>query len=181
MQDEFDAMIDTAVTSYAAAEPSPDLAAGILRRAQKEPLPQRKVWKLALAFALPLAAAAALAVVLVGRLSLPQAPVMVAAVPATPNVQAVSAMNAVAPAPVHPHARRIEVARTSARSWARPLPPPYTKQELALLAFVEQHPKEAAEVAQEQARPLKPLPEQPITISHLEIAPLTIASLDQEK
>lgn len=175
MRDEFDALIDDAVKSYAGAEPSPELAAGILRRAQQEALPQRKGWKLALAVVLPLAAAAALAFAVVGRVGLPQTPAVVAVVPAVPEVQEASALHAVKAEPVRAraHRRRFEA--------ARPLPAPYTKQELALLNFVEQHPKEAAEIAEAQKQPLKPLVQQPITISHLEIAPLTIASLDQEK
>lgn len=175
MRDKFDALMDNAVKSYAAAEPSPDLAATILRLAQQEPLPQRKRWQLALAFALPLAAATVLAVVLVGRLSLPQSPTAVAVAPAVPEVSLpkIQPAKAIAPGHARAHARRLEA--------ARPLPAPYTRQELALLAFVEQHPKEAAEVAKAQARPMKPLSQQPITISHLEIAPLTIASIDQEK
>lgn len=178
MRDKFDTLIDDAVKSYAAAEPSPELAATILRHAQDERRPKRNGWKLTLAFALPLAAAAVLAVVLVGRLSLPQAPTAVAMAPAAPKVP--KTMKVLEPKPVLVQ-RRAAIARRNARPAARPLPAPYTKQELALLAFVEQHPREAAAFAADQKRPIKPLRQQPLTISHLEIAPLTIASLDQEK
>lgn len=174
MWDEFDAIIDDAIKSYAAAEPSPDLAANLLRRAQSERLQEHKGWKLAMAFALPVAAAVALAVVLVGRLSLPQAPVAIATVPAVPVVHGVPVTSAKAAKPAQTRLRKFKVE-------AHPLPAPYTKQELALLAFVEQYPKEAAKVAEEQSRPLEPLSRKPIAISRLEVAPLTIASLDQEK
>lgn len=178
MRDEFDALVESAVKGYAAAEPTPELAAKILQHAQSERLPRRKGWKLALAFALPLAAGAVLAVVLVEQPSSPQAPTPLAVVPAAPNVAQTAKV--LEPEPVRAR-RRVAVAQGPAKSAARPLPAPYTKQELALVAFVEQHPKEAAAFAKVESQPLKPIPEQPLTISHLEVAPLTIASLDQEK
>lgn len=178
MRDEFDVTINDAIRSYAGAEPSPELAANILRRAQQEPLQRRTGWRLALGVAVPVAAAVALAVVLVGRLSLPQAPTAVTVAPAAPTVAHTAKV--LEPKPVRAQGRLVN-ARGNARPEARPLPAPYTKQELALVAFVEQNPKEAAVIAKAQSQPLRPIPEQPITISHLEIAPLTIASLDQEK
>lgn len=175
MRDELDTIIENAVRSYAAAEPSPELAASILRRAQQGPLPQRKSRRLALAVAVAVAATAALAFVLVGRLSLPAAPTAVATAPAAPEIHAVREVSGVTAKEVPSRPRRAKVEA------GRPLSAPYSKEELALLTFVEQNPKEAAKVAEEQKQPLEPLSQPPITISHLEIAPLTIASLDQEK
>lgn len=175
MQEGFDQILDDAVKHYGSIEPAPDLAARILRRAQLEPVPQRRPWKVALAIALPMAATAALALVLAFRLSLPQAPVAVAKTPALPEVQAVPVAPALTAKAVRtrPHQLKVEA--------ARPLPAPYSKQELALLAFVEQHPEEAMKVAEEQKQPLKPLSQPPIAISRLEVAPLSITALDQEK
>lgn len=174
MRDKIDAILEDAVKSYADVEPSPELAASILKLAQQEPLPKRKSWRLALAFAVPLAAAV-MAFLLIGRLSLPRAPTVVAVAPAVPEIPHPQAQSTIALPPSHSraHAHRFEE--------ARPLSDPYSKQELALLALVERHPKEAAAIAKAQHQPLEPLTQQPITISHLEIKPLTIAPLDQEK
>jgi hypothetical protein len=167
MPDELDELLDEAIKSYSGIEPSPDLAGRILRQAQRHGTSPRRGRKLAFAFAVPLAAAAALAVVLLGQLALPKPPAAIAYLPSTPDVT------------VHPrsHAHKVRAARSA----TRPLPAPYSKEELALLTFVQQHPKEAAEIAAAQKRDLAPLHPQPITISQLEIKPLNIAPLNQEK
>jgi hypothetical protein len=174
MPDELDQLLDEAIRSYAAAEPSPDLAARILRQAQMQAPSSRRGWKLVLAVALPLAVTLT-AFVFAGRMNLPAPPAPIASQPPTPSIATPKAPEALAvatskPAPVRHHVR-------AARSWARPLPPPYSKEELALLNFVQQHPKEAAEIAEAQEQDVAPLKSQPITISHLEIEPLTIAPL----
>ncbi|MFZ0662787.1 MAG: hypothetical protein WAM66_08855 [Acidobacteriaceae bacterium] len=177
MRDDVDQILENAVESYAAVEPSPELASRILERAQHVPAPRRG-WKLALAFAVPLAAALALAFVLAGQWALPKPPAAVASAPTTPDVTARTRpqpAETLAAAPVQTH-RSVRKAH-AARSTARPLPAPYSKEELALLAFVQQHPKEAAEMAEAQKRDSAPLQTQPITISRLEIKPLTIAPL----
>jgi len=63
-------------------------------------------------------------------------------------------------------------------SWARPLPPPYSKEELALLNFVQQHPKEAAEIAEAQKNEAALTPPQPLKIAPLKTEPITIAALN---
>ena len=86
MPDELDTLLDHAIKTYSAAEPSPDLAARILRQAQMQaPLP-RHGWKLVLAFALPVAAALTLAFILPGRGTLPKLPATIASAPTTPSV-----------------------------------------------------------------------------------------------
>lgn len=177
MADELDTILDEAIKSYAAVEPSPDLAGRILRQAQQHGGSPRLGWKLALAFTVPVAAAAILAVVLLGQWGLPKHPTVVATVPSVPSVTVhaqpqPAEMLAVAkrePIPAH---RRVRKA-SSRSSWARPLPPPYSKEELALLNFVQQHPKEAAEIAEAQKQSSGP-----ITISRLEVKPLSIAPLN---
>lgn len=175
MRDELDRIVDDAVKHYGEVDPAPDLAERILRRAQLESRPQPRRWKLALAIALPLAAAAVLAFVLAAWMKLPPAPMAVATAPAVPELHAVRVAAHLTAEAVHTRPRKLKVRA------ARPLSAPYSKQELALAAFVEQHPKEAAAIAKSQSQPLKPISEQPITISHLEIAPLTITALNQEK
>lgn len=184
MRDELDQMLNEAIKSYAAVEPPPELPARILRQAQLEPAPQRNRWRLALAFALPLAATLTLVFLFAGQMNLPKPPESIASQPPTPTTPKpqppetlAAATSKPAPVPIQRHAHTAR----KPRSWVRPLPAPYSKEELALLNFVQQHPKEAAEIAKTQKRPLKPLSDEPITISHLEITPLTIASLDQEK
>ena len=120
-----------------------------------------------------------LAVVLAGRFAMPPAPAVVATVPAAPDVQATRLLAKVAatPAPARAHIARVEVARSGVRT----LPIQYTKEELVLLAFVQRYPTEAASIAEAQERDLEPLPQQPITISRLKIAPLTISALNEEK
>jgi hypothetical protein len=178
MPDELDQLLNEAIKSYAAAKPSADLAGRILRQAQLHNVSPRRGWKLALALALPLAAAVALAFVLLGPWTLPKPPATIASAPSVPNiVQALpkpaKALDVATRETVPNHRRKA----TGRSSWARPLPPPYSKEELALLNFVQQHPKEAAEIAKAQEQDTAPLESQPITISHLEIEPLTIAPL----
>ena len=180
MPDELDTILDQAIQSYSAAEPSPDLAGRILYQSKLHTAAPRRGWKLALAVALPLAAAVALAFVLLGQWTLSKPPATIASAPSTPSV-AQPAKTLVATAePVQTH-RKVRKAAShsteSGKSWARPLPPPYSKEELALLNFVQQHPKEAAEIAEAQKQDTAPLESQPITISQLEIKPLTIAPL----
>lgn len=172
MPDELDTLLDEAIKSYSAVEPSPDLTGHILRQAQAQAPAPGRGWKLALAFGLPLAAALALAFVLLGQWALPKPPTAVASAPSTPSVavqansQPAEMVAAVAePVQIHPRVRKT--------SWARPLPAPYSKEELALLNFVQQHPKEAAEIAEAQKQE-----SQSITISRLEIEPLNIAPLE---
>jgi hypothetical protein len=179
--DELDTILDQAIQSYSAVEPSPDLAGRILQQAQQVPAPRRNRLGLTLAFAVPLAAALGLAFVLAGQWALPKPPAAVASLPSTPDIAAYThsqLTETLAAAPREPvprgtYARKIRTARSTARS----LPAPYTKEELALLAFVEQHPKEAAEIAKAQEKEAL-APPQPITISHLEIKPLTIPPLN---
>jgi len=176
MPDELDQLLDEAIRSYAAAEPSADLAGRILRQAQQESAPHHNRWRLVLAFALPVAAAVALALVLLGQWALPKPPANIASAPSVPSVVETHSQPAkalvVTAEPVQAH-RRDRKAASRRKSWARPLPPPYSKEELALLNFVQQHPKEAAEIAESQKRD-----SQPITISQLKIEPLSIAPLN---
>lgn len=183
MRDELDQILDEAVKSYAAIEPPPELPARILRQAQPISAPQRNHWRLALAIALPLAAALALAFVFAGRMNFPKPPTPVASQPPTPSVvipkppqpQETLATTRKPAVPVlaryHAHQAR------PARSWARPLPAPYSKEELALLTFVQQHPKEAAEIAEAQKQQVAAA-RQPIPIAPIQINPITIAALD---
>lgn len=182
MHDEFDRLIDEAVTSYAAAEPSPELATSILLRAQQELLPRRAGWKLALALALPVTAAiAVLAAVLAGQLAMPPAPPTVATDPSVPQMPAEQPQQmmkaAVNPLPARARAPKSEAARSA----VRPLPTQYTKQELVLLSFAQRYPKEAAAIAEAQKQDMQPLTQQPITISRLKFAPLSIPVLNEEK
>ncbi|MGC2161619.1 MAG: hypothetical protein WA634_06915 [Silvibacterium sp.] len=181
MQDDLDQILENAVKGYTAVEPSPKLATRILMRAEQTTRPQHGMWFWMVAASLPLAAALALAFVLAGQWALPKPPVTAASLPPPPNI-AVRArpqpaeMLAAAPRePVHLHTHAQEI--RAARSTARSLPAPYSREELALLNFVQEHPKEAAAIAEAQKRDMAPLRPQPITISHLEIKPLTIAAL----
>lgn len=179
MPDELDQVLDEAIKSYSAVEPSPDLAARILYKSQLHKSSPRRGWKLALAAALPVAAAVALALVLLGQWALPKPPATIASAPSTPSVVQTqpkpAKVLASAAEPVESH-RRVRKAASSryenGKSWTRPLPPPYSKEELALLNFVQQHPKEAVEIAESQKKD-----PQPITISQLKIEPLSIAPL----
>lgn len=182
MPDELDTLLNEAIKSYSAAEPSPDLATRILRQAQMQaPLP-RHGWKLALALALPLAATFTLAFVLAEHWALPKPPATIASAPTTPSValhahpQSTKTVAATTQEQLPTH-RRVHKA-VSRSSWARPLPPPYSKEELALLNFVQQHPKEAAEIAEAQKRDMANPTPQPITIKPLHTEPLTIAALN---
>lgn len=180
MGDDLDQILANAVKSYADVDPSPGLAARILTQTQQIPSVRRNRWKLALAFAVPLAAALALAFVLAGQWVLPKPPAAVAALPSTPDVAAQIRPQPADTLAAAPHQRLPAPARKAraVRSAVRPLPAPYSQEELALLAFVQQHPKEAAEIAEAQKRDMAPLSTQPITISHLEIKPLTITPLE---
>jgi len=182
MPDELDTLLDQAIKTYSAAELSPDLAARILRQAQQEPAPRHNRWRLALVIALPVAAALTLAFILPGHGTLPMPPATIASTPTTPSVARHArpdqtktvAATTQEQLPLHRHVRKA----VSRSSWARPLPPPYSEEELALLNFVQQHPKEAAEIAEAQKRNLaNPVP-QPITIKPLHTEPLTIAALN---
>lgn len=177
MGNDLDRILENAVKSYAAVEPSPELAGRILQKAQQHGPSPRREWKLVLAFALPLPAALALVFVLAGQWALPKPPQAIASVPSTPHVA------------IHPHLQPAETRKParehareahSIRSAARPLPPFYSREELTLLSFVQQYPKEAAEIAKAQKQDMAPLSTQPITICHLEIKPLAIAPLHQE-
>lgn len=183
MPDELDTILDQVIKSYSAVEPSPDFAGRILRQAEMQAPSPHRGWNRALAFALPLTAALALAFVLLGQWALPKPPATIASAPSAPEVgvyahfQSAETLAATAtrePLPAHRRARTT----ASRSSWARPLPAPYSKEELALLNFVQQHPKEAAAIAEAQKQEsVSPTPE-PVTISHLEIKPLTIAPLN---
>lgn len=182
MPDELDTLLEQAIKIYSAAEPSPDLAARILRQAQQEPAPRHNRWRLALVIALPVAAALTLAFILPGHGTLPEPPATIASAPTTPSVVRHTHPDqtktvAATTQEQFPTDRRVRKAANRS-SWARPLPPPYSKEELALLNFVQQHPKEAAEIAEAQKQDTEPLRQEPITISHLEIKPLTIAPLN---
>lgn len=181
MHDEYDTLIDEAVKSYAVAEPSPELATSILRRAQLETSQRRMGWKLALALALPAAAIAIMAVVLVGSFTMPPAPPTVATDPSVPQMPAEQPQQmmkaAVNPLPARARAPKSEAARSA----VRPLPTQYTKQELVLLSFAQRYPKEAAAIAEAQKQDMQPLTQQPITISRLKFAPLSIPVLNEEK
>lgn len=180
MHDDFETVIDGAVKSYAAAEPSPELATIILRRAQQEPMPLRLSPRLALALALPFAAVIAImATVLAGPLDLPPAPNAVATAPAAPKMETQPASVEAAPKPMPAHAPGARA--QAARSTVLPLPMQYTKQELAMLSFVQRYPKEAAAIAKAQQQDMQPLSHHPIAIARLRIAPLTISVLNPEK
>lgn len=183
MRDELDHILDETVKSYAAIEPPPALPARILRQAQLEPAPQRnRRWRLALAIALPLAATLALVFLFATRLTPPKPPTPIASQPPTPSIAAptppqppetLAAATRESAVPVRRHAHPAQ----SARSWARPLSAPYSKEELALLNFVQQHPKQAAEIAEAQKQQAAAAL-QPIAISPIQIKPLTIAALN---
>lgn len=181
MRDELDHILDKAIKSYAAIEPPPELPARILRQAQQEPALRRNPWRLALAIALPLAATFALVLLFTMRMNLPNSPTPIASQPPTPSVTTPKppppetlVAAASKPDPVHRHASPAR----AAHSWARPLPPPYSKEELALLDFVQQHPKEAAEIAEAQKRNSGMLAPQPLKIAPLKTEPITIAALN---
>lgn len=187
MRDELDQMLDEAIKSYAAVEPPPELPARILRQAQQEPAPRRNPWRLALAIALPLAATFALVLLFAGRMNLPEPPATVASQPPTPSIEITTptrppeTLAAATREPVQAHRRVRKAAGRSSengKSWARPLPAPYSKEELALLNFVQQHPKEAAEIAEAQKRNSIMTPPQPLTITPLKTEPITIAALN---
>lgn len=182
MRDELDQILDQAIKAYAGVEPSPELTVRILRQAQREPSPRHNRWRLALAIATPLAAALALAVVFAGRMSLPASPAPLASQPPALNIEARTsiqppetlATSTSIPASAHPHAHPAR----AARSWARSLPAPYSKEELALMNFVQHHPKEAAEIAETQKSEAALTPPQPLKIAPLKTAPITIPALN---
>lgn len=179
MHDELDTLaetlIDDAVKSYTAAEPSPELATSILRHARQQQLPRHTGWKFAAALAL-LAPAAVVLLLLRGPLAMPPAPAAIAALPAVPRIPAAHALarTKVKTLPTRAHIAGAE----AAESTVRPLPTHYTRQELAMLAFVQRYPKEAAAIAQAQRRKMQPLSPQPIAIARLRIAPLSIPALN---
>lgn len=164
MPDELDQMLDEAIHSYSAKEPSADLAVRILREAQvQKPSPRRR-WKLALAFALPVAAALVLAFVVLGPWTLPEPPAAIASVPSVPIM-------------VYAHVQPTKMLAAATRKPVRPLSPPYSKEVMALLNFVQQHPKEAAEIAKAQ-RQQAAAAQEPIRIAPIQIQPITIAALN---
>lgn len=180
MHDEFDTLIDNAVQSYSAAEPSPELATIILRRAQQEQRQRHNPWKLAMTLALPVAAVAVIALMLARPMAMPPAPpaVATALAPAAPAMQAPAAL-VQATAKSKPAAAHVAGVQTS-RSIVRPLPTHYTSQELAMLTLVERYPKAAAAIAQSQSHSMQPLSPQPITVAQVKIAPLHIPALSLE-
>ncbi|MGH9585535.1 MAG: hypothetical protein ACRD3F_01175, partial [Acidobacteriaceae bacterium] len=108
MPDELDTIVDEAIKSYSAAEPSPDLAGRILRQAQTQGRSSGRRWKLALVFALPIAAAVALGIVLLGQWALPKPPVSIASAPSTPSLvhpQPAKTIAAAVHVPVQAHRR----------------------------------------------------------------------------
>jgi hypothetical protein len=176
MRDELDLLLDDALKSYTAVDPSPGLATRIVERAQDDLTPRRRIWAWAMGFALPLAAAGALAFVLAGRLALPRPPTaVVASLPAVPRIpeQQVSEQPDMA--------RSIETHSSEKRqavytSDTRPaFLASYSSEELALISFVQQHPKEAAEVVKAQSRDAEPL-----TVAPLQAQPISIAALKEE-
>src|SRR6185503_11385293 len=128
MPDELDSILDQAIKSYSAVEPSTDLAGRILYQSQLHMTSPRRGWKLALAIALPLAAAIALMLVFAVRMNLPKPPAPIASQPATPSIATPKVPETLAAAthkPAVPLRHRAHSARAS-NSWARSLPAPYS-------------------------------------------------------
>jgi hypothetical protein len=185
MRDKFDIALDNALRSYTAVEPSPDLAERILRRTQQDAPSRNRMMAWAVMSALPIAAALVLAILSVIRFALPEPPPELASRPVPPVAAAAMAIrglpNTRAPEfkaarqgriPVRAHKYEIPAARFMPHAL------PYSTEELAVLAFVQQHPKEAAEISQVQKEDASS--EKPISIAPLQIKPLTIAALNQE-
>jgi hypothetical protein len=92
-----------------------------------------------------------------------------------PHPRSAEILAASASEPLQIHHRARKIASRSSRT--RPLPPPYSKEELALLNFVQQHPNEAAKIAEAQKQEVADA-SKPIAIPPIQSKPRTIAALN---
>lgn len=183
MPDDLDLILEDAVKSYAAVEPSSELVGRILRQAQHDFPSRHGMAAWAVMSALSIATALVLAILSVTRFALPEPPPELAS-RLVPPVAAVATAIRGLPNTSAPQFKAARRGRIPVRAYkyellaARfaPKPLPYSTEELAMLAFVQQHPKEAAEIS--QVRRDDAASEKPISIAPLQIKPLTIAALN---
>ena len=187
--------LDAALATYREAEPSPDLPLRILdhvanetrQDARKGPRTGRAVpW--AWAAALATAAILLVTLALVHRLAVAPLPLSIASLPSSPALHAAAPLTAGAEAhrALAALSRRQSAASPRSRTTVprplktvramltgpRPLPAPYSPEELVLVAFVQQHPKEAQEAQEAARRNAEPLHEEPLVTPPVQIDPI---------
>lgn len=174
MQEDLDRILDNALKSYVAIDPSPDLASRIIHRTESAvpPRPARRHRGWMIALALPFAAAVALALVLTQLWPTPPPPTVIASLPMVPSLTE----QTVQISPIKARATFAHRKATAPVSHARPMfSAPYSSQELALVSFVQQNPKEAIEFAEMQNRKADPL-----SVAPIKIQPISIAAIKEE-
>jgi hypothetical protein len=189
MPDDLDRLLNNALQTYTNVEPSSTLAGRIARSATLEAAPRRETWSWAaispahFAVLASMAASLVLLIALAGvhfspkpqhasRPRRPSQPTLAAANSATlRSAQASPVRSSIQISHPAPHKK------STPRNGMRPLPPPPSPQERLLLAFVQQHPDEAANLAKAQQGDLAPLHIEPATIARLQVEPLTISPL----
>ncbi len=197
LDERLERALDAALATYREAEPSPDLPLRILdhvanetrqdaRKGPRTGRPARHVAAWAWAAALATAAILLVTVVLAHRFAVAPLPLIVARLPHSAALhappapageahRAFAALSGRQPAS-SPRSRtaapRLLKTVQTLLTGPRPLPAPYSPEELVLVAFVEQHPKEARE-AQEAARcDAEPLHEEPLVTPPVQIDPI---------
>ena len=180
---ELDRLLDAALKTCGEAEPSPDLARRILNRAQQDSPKRHPILAWGWGWAWPLATAVAaillMTLVLAHDFAVAPLPVTVASIPGPPALRSAETHAQLRRAgrtyrglaAFSPRTRTTAPAR-AALTGPRPLALTYTPQELVLIAFVEQHPKEAQEVQEAARRDMEPLHEQPLVIAPVQIDPI---------
>lgn len=183
--DDLDRILDRALDSYGAVEPGAGLEERILRRTREERGRLHVAWRWAAAAAACLLAVAAVWQTGVFRRehAVPRmAPEVVRVAPqSTPAFGQPALPVEREGAAIRPGHRDRVAARSVVAVKAAPKleifsPPPLTAEEKLMVEFVTQHPKEAAELAQEQERQAEP-----IRIAAIEIKPLVIERLQQRE
>jgi hypothetical protein len=195
MKDDLDLLLDRSLETYSAVEPSPDLAEAILRRSQTAAagLPAKRRRRIAWTFALAVPATALILVVMLAvRFGLPHSslapkfPERAEQIPAPlqlANHQQTNQMTRESDAVTKASLERPRVSHRVAKSKERAperdfYVVPASPEERALVEFVQQHPQEAAAIAEQQKHALDPLREDPIVVAPIEIKPITIAAID---
>lgn len=173
---DLDQMLDNAVKSYAAVDPSPDFELRVLARVRQLEKPRASRWPWVVGFSV--ATAALFTFVAVQRIMLPQPPGAIAvASPKPPTILMRPFLSAAVPS-----GNRSE--RRMRRSMTRPLTMSYSPAELATLKFAKEHPEEAAQVAKLEERDdavsANPLHDARIEIAPIQIPPITIPAIHEE-
>jgi hypothetical protein len=167
---DLERMMEDAVKSYAAVEPSADFELRVLSRVRQLEKPRAARWGWAVG--LPIAMATILAVVIMQQMRLPEPPPTIAVFPATaPDTLPRSVSSAASP---NHELRELEAHAVT----KRPIMTAYSHEELAALNFVQEHPEEAAQVAEMEERNTKL--DTAIEIAPIQIQPITIPAIHQE-